>query len=230
MKKLLFFFLIVTSLTGCKTLYLSELNPTQKYGNTSLPSLTPLIDVSSFETVFAASSTTTSSAGYMSGFNIGNTPYVVGNSLSTSSTFRNPTINDLKVIFENDVRNNICTKYGANKGYISCSVVTGANYNPLGAWWLTWCVGCGFWQLLGVPTGSAKTYLQIQVNIFDINKNLVGSYTSPYIKSKAYVALYWGYTSATARRKTARDAFKECMDDIKKQIANDAKRLTAALN
>lgn len=96
MKKLLFFFLIVTSLTGCKTLYLSELNPTQKYGNTSLPSLTPLIDVSSFETVFAASSTTTSSAGYMSGFNIGNTPYVVGNSLSTSSTFRNPTINDLK--------------------------------------------------------------------------------------------------------------------------------------
>ena len=88
MKKILLFLLIATSLTGCRTLYLSELNPTEKYGNTSLPSLTPLIDVSSFETVFAANSTTTNSMGYMSGFNMGNTPYVVGNAVSTSSTFR----------------------------------------------------------------------------------------------------------------------------------------------
>ena len=58
----------------------------------------------------------------------------------------------------------------------------------------------------------------------------MGSYTSPYIKSKAYVALYWGYTSATARRKTARDAFKECMDDIKKQIASKKVNCRIKLN
>lgn len=229
MKRIAFLLLIVLSLSGCKALYLSELTPTTKYG-TALPPLIPLIDAGSFETVFAATSTSTSTTGYATGFNIGNKSYIVGNSTSTSNTFRNPTLNDLRVIFENDVKNNICEKYGSNKGYISCSVVTGANYKPMGAWWLTYCIGCGIWQLLGVPTGAAKTYLQIQVDIYDMNKNLIGTYTSPYIKDKAYIALYWGYSGNNALRKTAQTAFKECMDNIKRQIAADSQRLNRALN
>lgn len=232
MKKSLLSLLIAGTLIllpGCKAIYLSEMSPQTRFGKTLLPALQPMVDVQSLENVFGISSTSTSSHGFATGHQVGPTAMVLGSSFSTSTTSRHGSINDIKVIFENDVRNNICEKYGTNKGYITCSALSGSSGKPIGMWWLGACPGLGVPYLFGMPARAAKTFLQIQVNIYDQQQNLVGSYQSPYYGDKEYVALYWGYSGSNAISKTAMDTFKMCMDNIKQQIANDTERLVGLL-
>ena len=225
MKKFLFLSVLLMATISCRALYLSEMTPSSKYGERLLPPLKTYLDIESFETVFSSSNTyTTAQATH----NIGvGGPYT--NYYSTSSTYKNPQINDLKVIFQNDVQNNICSKYGTTKGSIVCSIVSGSHGRRIGLWPLGAAVMLGVPYLFGMPTGASKTYLKLRVDIYDNSNNLVGSYESPMLKEKKYMALYWGYNGSNAESKTSWDTFKGCMDNIKQQIANDYDRLNSAL-
>lgn len=229
MKKLFLFLIVAVTITGCRSIYLSELQPTTRYTPEFLPPLRPYFDVASFETVFASDISNTSSYGSASAFNVNGTTMAFGGASSTTETYRNPMLNQLKNIFVNDVNANICQKYGQTKGSIVCRVITGSHGKRTGMWWLGAYPFLGIPYLLGMPAKAAKTFLKIQVDIYDAENNLVGSYVSPYIKDKKYVALYWGYSGSNSLTKSAWNAFKKCMDDIKIQIAQDFDRLNEAL-
>lgn len=229
--KHLFYLCVITltlfSTTRCKTIYLSELTPETKYGTKRLPPLVPIFDVQSFDNVFPDVSHTESS-GYATGHNLRGADMAFGHGSSMTTHSKNPSINDLSVIFERDVRNNICESSGEYSGYITCHVITGANWSPLGLWWAGYFLA-GIPYIFGMPIQSSKTHLMIKIDIYDRNQNLIGSYESDYVQQKKYSALYWGYSGANGRRKTAIDAFKICMDDVKQQIASDHNKLYLSL-
>ena len=209
--------LLFPSFSGCRSIYLSELSP-QGEIQTKLPPLSPIMDIRSLEDAFGIYNT--SSDSYSTGGVIFNTPYV--NTTTNSTTYRNQSIKDLDVIFTRDVQNNICETYGNTKGYITCRITEGGSSKKGGGFtFLSWVLGYCVTNLFGMPYATTKSAFEVQVNIYDRNQNLVGSYVSPYIAKKEFVALYYGYTVSDGKRKTAMTAFKACMNNIKRQINSD---------
>ena len=220
---------LVIVVNGCKSLSLSTLEPKMK-NKYLLPSLSPILDVESFGSVFGLIKTTGyGSVGGVSktmgrGYGIG-----YGSISMKSTTYSNPILNDIDVIFNRDVEN-ICHLSGTPKGSIKCRLIVGKEKIYGGAGWavlsgFTLCIP----NLFGMPIMSPKCNLQIEVTIFDNNNSVVGRYTSDFRKQKTYVALYWGYSYNNSMKRNARLIFTGCMEDIKRQIEKDYTRLIEAL-
>lgn len=227
--KFSFTFAIIGALilmSSCKSIYISDLAPTGSI-STKLPPLQSRFDMSSLTSVFGVSNTQGTATG--AGRYIGGNTYM-GYTDYDLQTTQSPSINDLQVMFEHEVRNNICNRWGTPKGYAVCKILGGSNRSGGGIYTcLSILGGYCFVNLLGVPFGTAHTDLQIRVDIYNSADALVGTYTSPYVKKKVFRALYYGYTKDDGKRKSAIDAFKACMDDIKAQISKDSQRLQMEL-
>lgn len=223
--KTLFIIYLLVILTSCRSLYISDLKPEGKI-STQLPQLAPHINVSSLENVFGINHSTTQSFGTTNIF-LGNITFTA---TSATSNYRDPSIQDISVIFDRDVKNNICDISRDLKGYITCNITTG--YTKVGGagWTILSVWGTAFiGNLFGMPILRVKSGMEVEVQIFDSNKKLLGSYTSPYYQYKVPVALYHGYNVRNGKRKTAIMAFKSAMSDIKRQIQEDSFRLNSLL-
>ena len=223
MKKLVLVpFILISLFTSCKSIYLSELKPSPK--NTKLlPALEPQVDIMSLETAYSTGIVEV--LAYDS--RLSNT-YFLGIGNSTSTIYKDKRVQDAITIFKRDVTDNITTPFGEKKGSITCRVVAGEESmkDP-------WMWGTAFslftLNLLGIPLYSSVTNLDVEVEIYNNKNNLIGKYSATGY-SKIWVALYWGYDSFSASRKSAYTAFKMALNDIKLKIQDDNDRLRQELN
>lgn len=214
MKKLLLICAVMLGLNGCVALSSTTLSPKIK-NEKLLPPLVPVFDGESFFTHYPSSITLGSGA-------------VIGSTaIMNSSTFSNPTLGDFDFIFQRDVDENICVpdmSYGEKKGTIRCSMYY-AEYKEKFGWMipsgLTLFIGC----LLGMPSMSSESGLQIEVFVFDGNNKLVGKYRSDIHKRKHRHTLY----NTVKPRANQREMFIACMEDVKRLIASDYDRLNDTL-
>ena len=202
---------LMFSTHSCKSLGPETLRPTMK-NQQLLPPLTPIFDYESFYAYFPMSITTG----------------VVSEGVISSSTYKNPTLENFNIIFQRDVKGNICISDLEEKtnGTIKCIFIEAGV--TMRIWWLipstlTLCTV----NLLGMPFWTEKHKLQIEVSIYDRNNNRIRRYTSKFREDKSYVALYYGYASPL--QKSSRLIFTKCMEDIKHQIAMDYNILNDAL-
>lgn len=232
MKKLLFItgsLIVMVLLNGCASLYMNESIPTKDNYSNLLPPLAPIMDTQSLENVFGIATTNSSGSSYSTHHLIGQTGMSFNNGYSSSTTYRDPAIQDLTTYFEKDATTNICQQYGTRKGYITCQVVNGYSGVRIGMRWIGAYPLLGIPYLFGMPSKKAQSSLMVKIDIYDRSKNLVGSYTSDFHYDKRYVALYYGYSASNAKHKTALEAFKACMKDVKAKIKADYDRLSKEL-
>ncbi len=221
MKKILIFAAIAAfalGATGCATLNNAELSPKMKNARL-LPTLKPVMDETSFGSALGLTET-------VGGGSVG----AGGTVFIGATTYANPALNDIDIIFRRDVGENICAGLlGKAKGTIRCRAVLGGSKAGGYGWMVASCLTLAVPTFVGMPIGNRKGELQVEVTVYDADDNLVGQYTSEIHNSVEYIAFYWGYLLENAKRKTARDNFTACMEDIKRQIAADYDRLNAAL-
>ncbi|MEG2239792.1 MAG: hypothetical protein RSC12_01650 [Alistipes sp.] len=233
MKKLLLFVIAtfaMTAFVGCATLYMNESEPLKDNYSQLLPPLVPMMDIQSLENVFGIASSSSTGSSYSTHHVLGTTGMSFNNGYSNTTTYRDPAIQDLTNYFEKDATTNICQQYGTRKGYITCQIVNGYSNTRIGMRWIGAYPFFGIPYLFGMPSKKAQSAFCVRVDIYDSNKNLVGSYTSEYYADKRYVALYYGYSAANAKHKSALEAFKACMADVKDKIRADCDRLNKALH
>lgn len=231
MKKLLFItssLIVMVLLNGCASLYMNECIPTKDNDSNLLPPLAPIMDTQSLENVFGIAITYSSGSSHTAHHLIGQMGMSSNSGKSSSTTYRDPAIQDLTTYFEKDATTNICQQYGTRKGYIICQVVNGYSRVRIGMRWIG-AFSLGIPYLFGMPSQKAKTSLMVKIDIYDRSKNLIGSYTSDFHYDKRYVALYYGYSAFNAKNKTAIEAFKACMKDVKAKIRADYDRLKKEL-
>lgn len=222
-------FVVTTTFIGCATLYLNESEPTKDNYLHLLPPLAPIMDAKSLENVFGIASSSSTGSSYSTHHVLGTTGMSFNNGYSNTTTYRDPAIQDLTTYFEKDATTNICQQYGARKGYITCQIVNGYSNTRIGMRWVGAYPLLGIPYLFGMPSKKAESAFCVKMDIYDSRENLIGSYTSDYYADKRYVALYYGYSAANAKHKSALEAFKACIADVKGKIRADYDRLSKSL-
>ena len=215
LKKILLVALILGAYS-CRSTDISMLHPKTKI-ETLLPALTPTFDFESFGIRFPHLIT---AGGDLS------PSFVYGAFAVLANNSRH--VADFNIIFQRDIEKNICVSdtYGNKKGTIKCSLIDARGVDK--TWWLIpSCCLLFIPNLFGMPCWASEAEMQIEVAIFDDNNNLVGKYRSDVHQHKTYVAAYWGYNDPETRNYLL--VFTKCMDEIKRQIANDYHRLYTAL-
>lgn len=134
--------------------------------------------------------------------------------------------NDLLTVFQRDVKYNITNPYGEKKGLIACRIAGKESRDNRVLLLLSALSLCTL-NILGMPVSVEKIYLDIDVDIFNNNNELIGSYTASG-KARNTSSLY-GYTKSAAVRKANIEAFKNAMNDIKEQINDDYSNLISRL-
>jgi hypothetical protein len=211
-------------LTGCKSIYLSELKPTPK--NTKLlPPLEPIVNIESLESAYSSGSSVVEVSKYNT--RPSNSTFL-GIASSTSTIYKDKRIQDAITIFERDVTDNISNPFGEKKGSITCRIVAGEQSMKDNWVWAT-AFSAFTLNLFGIPLYSSVTNIDVEVDIYSKNNNLIGKYSATGY-SKVWVALYWGYDETSASRKSAYSAFKLALNEIKLKIQDDNERLTLELN
>jgi hypothetical protein len=119
---------------------------------------------------------------------------------------------------------NIISKVGEKKGKVVCRLVTGDSDKNIGFTILSACTLC-IPNLFGMPFISATTNMMVEMDFMDMNNNVVATYKSKSHKVKKYAALYWGYDDCEGV--SIAETFKQCLDDINKQIKGDYENLEA---
>jgi hypothetical protein len=122
---------------------------------------------------------------------------------------------------------NIISKVGEKKGKVVCRLVTGDSDKNIGFTVLSACT-LFIPNLFGMPFISSTTNMMVEMDFMDMNNNVVASYKSKSHKVKKYCALYWGYDDAEAV--SIAETFKQCLDDVNKQIKGDYDNLISIYN
>lgn len=226
MKKSIFIILFLFLMTSCKSLthkdYTIQLNNENK-----LPPLEAIVNMSSLESVFSMG-TAIAQANNI-GTQIGNNGWVqTGNIAATS--YKDVRIQDTITLFDDFVKNHVTDPYGPSKGYITLKIgYRNAifQYKNIPLLGLT-LLSLGTLNFLGFPGEENKQEMQISVEIFNKNKELIKRYSSVQ-DSSAWIAMYWGYDIPTVERKVVLENITKALTDIGNQINNDAKELNKKL-
>lgn len=243
MRKFLPLLGFILLLSSCATLTMADLKPYNK-NRELLPALEPRIDVASFETAYSLGYSKSTTSGYATTTETVNTSKnttykvgeVVGNAVTDNIMGRDPRVQDAITLFDREVKNNICNPYGDNTGYILCKVAVSKVRRSGYGWTLLSAVTLLVPNLLGMPFGTYKTALDVEVEIYGLKNNLIGRYNAQAY-DKTWIALYYGYSpmgpsevATPAARISGINAFKEAMNDIKGQIENDYNRIIRELS
>ncbi len=135
-------------------------------------------------------------------------------------------IYDILKVYASEVKNNIIDTTSQPYGSIQLDLISfNEKRNIFLTFFSLWtlCVP----SLIGIPISSIKTELEIQITICDINKNVIKKYKGAGT-GLSYIAMYWGY-GEDAWRKSAIEAFKDAMKDIRTQIIKDKDELKSKL-
>lgn len=232
MRNLFYLFVVLVLFSSCATLNMTDLKPYPK-NSSLLPALEPRIDMNSFESAYSMGYSTGTSTGYGTAITKNS---AIGIAVNRSSMSKDPRVQDAITIFDRDVKDNITNPYGDKKGYILCKITVGSTKTGGLGWAFLSGLTLMIPNLFGMPFGVNKTSLDLEVEIYDLNENLVGKYNAQCY-DKTWIAMYYGYSgfgqdkSATpAARISSINAFKCAMNDIKSQIDKDFVRLNKELN
>jgi hypothetical protein len=210
------------SLTSCRSLQYAQssgsiMNP--------LPALEPRIDLRSLEDAYSrgeASST---------GMTWGAANSFV-HTTNSSTTYQNdPRVRDAINLFEKETKDNITMPYGKKRGYITFKITesgTKSMLMPLLTLEIVLLLPIPL-MLLGLPVGYQRSFLTLEVEIYNMADELVGRYKQSCNTGKKWSATWWGYSYSTLGNKLPYNALVCAMEGIKTQISNDAQRLKKEL-
>ena len=226
MKKI--FLLCTVALCACKSIEYQDVNPPIKPNDNLLPALESVVDVSNIESVY----TSGSYAGMANNFGTAYAPSNNwGNWMQTTTLnatmYKDVRVNDVINVFNKEVKENITSPYGAKKGYITLKL----GYRGVDrSWWYTLpsLLTLGTINLLGFPGDKISQSLEVEVEIWNNKKELVKRYTEN-VYNYDYVAMYWGYSDLSIRRKVAADNIKQALENIRLKINNDAPQIKKQL-
>lgn len=235
MKRTIYVFgtlLMALMLCSCATtLSLADLRPEGALAN-PLPTLAPEIDTYSLESVYS-SWPQRYSRGTGVGVSLSSTDdermsdsYIYIDTPSSRRHFRDQRVQDAVTIFTREVTENISRPTGPTRGTVNCRIASGsAEMRGQGLLLLS---GCFFLvpSLLGLPYGFSVTELDVNCDIYDSRGDCIGRYNA-IGKCRIPLTFYTSYSSTD--RKTAVEALKKAMKEIKLQIERDSARLTSAL-
>lgn len=86
----------------------------------------------------------------------------------------------------------------------------------------------GILQMVGIPYGRIVAHLDVSIEVMDDDHQILGIYNAKSQK-KTWIAMYYGYTSKDAYRRSLSEAIEEAIRKINRQILKDFSRLDAAL-
>lgn len=203
--------------TGCKSIAFSELRPEGKLAN-KFPALEPQVDVFSLEKTY-------SSVAY--GVNVSLEKRVVSVSDLNPQIYRDPKIQDAIILFDREVSDNIANGTENGEGYIIFRILSGG---PKKGGNLFGFIGMAtLWipNLLGVPTGNHKAEFEVELEILDDERNLIGKYHG-YGKHKTWIRVA-GYNAKDAQRLANIRALKKAFLQIKEKLDANYKQITEGL-
>jgi len=145
-------------------------------------------------------------------------------------------ISDICSIYKYEFKENIC-KDSDIKGYAVLKLLSGEEKNS--GLSLIFLSGITLYSLsfLGFPLVVQTNSLELGLDIYSLDDRLVASYKS-FAKSSVGCAMYWGYSMRGARtfssnyqlpRAANSKTFIKAFSVIKKQISDDADKITAEL-
>ena len=223
-KKFLFLVVTAVAMVGCKSYSLMESTPSVDLAK-KLPAMEVALDEGSFATVTGYESTVSSGSTFVDYSTSTNWAY--GSTSSKSVSYASTDLNNLKSLYFANMYDNIISKVGEKKGKVVCRLVTGDSDKNIGFTILSACTLC-IPNLFGMPFISATTNMMVEMDFMDMNNNVVASYKSKPHKVKKYCAMYWGYDDAEGV--AIAETFKQCLDDVNKQIKGDYDNLISIYN
>jgi hypothetical protein len=204
---------------SCRVLNLESLKPEGKNAQL-LPALEAQFDLYSLEKNYPDKFISQTDVSFRSGETISHDIDMLNMQSTDVSS------NDLITLFERDVKYNITNPYGEKKGIIVCRIAGKDSRSNRGLLLLSSLSLCTL-NMLGMPFSIEKTFIDIDVDIYNNNNELVGMFSANG-KGKKASSMY-GYNKESAERKANIDAFKEAMSGIKEQIEDDYSNLISKL-
>lgn len=229
MKNLLVLFgliIIVISTTSCRTtaFQLSDLHSPTKNQH-QLLALEPVVksntniiasSVSEEDSYYTDNSITVNSEGlslFLDGFNRSNASMTIDN--------------DIRALFENDIKENITNPYGQQFGWIVLNPKTLERKHMAHHLSVINFMTLGVANLFGVNIRKYKTFIELEVEIFNANDNLIGRYVGTgelITKVNKYKK-----NQADHYRMAVIKVSKQALAEIKEQINTDFDRLNTNL-
>lgn len=235
----LFFVTLIFLSSSCKTIGISDLQPTASFIQPSLPPLDAFIDARSIEYAYNLDVTTSQSDS--DGGLVRVTDGVwIGSGTTNSRSVSNidKRIHDITTIWDKEVLQRISVPDGDPVGSIVLSIPVSESRASGWGWFTASVLTLGIPNLFGMPFHSYRHEIELEAVIKDCNGSILGRYLG-YGKQSTNVALYHGYAGGSnlmevsgregAARKSNIIAVQQAIDSIKGQINRDASRLADQL-
>jgi hypothetical protein len=150
--------------------------------------------------------------------------------INQGSNFIGPNPQDVSVLFDREISDKITNPYSDKKGYLLLKVNT-IRHKANPGW------GVVTWPLLEIPllfgaaTAVAKTNVEVQIDVLNLNRKLIGSYRgSANIKIKSGIYKDFKYKPSAMSRVSYIMAIKQAIQEAKKNMQSDIGRLNRELN
>ena len=218
-KNLVFLFAAAVAMVGCRSYSFMETTPSVDLAK-KLPAMELNLDEQSFATVTGYETTTSTSNTYVDDSTLTGSAY--GRTKTSSVSYESTDLHNVKSLFYTNMYDNILSKIGQKKGKVVCRLITGDSRDNFGFTILSACTLC-IPNLFGMPFASNTTDMMVEMDFMDMDNNVVATYKSKAHKLKKYYAFYWGYKDAEGV--AIAETFKQCLDDINKQIKGDYENL-----
>jgi len=225
MKKYLFLLLFLAS---CKSISYQDVNPNIDPNKNLLPALDPIIDNYNLKSTYSISSYSGTANVYSAKYK-GDSKWEGGTgTTSVSGTkYVDPRVSDAINIFYKEVNENITSPYGTKKGYISLRLgYRGTDWSYI---YPAASIASLFTlNLAGFPCDKLEESLEVEVQIMNTKKEIVGRYVENVINYD-YIAAWWGYDKKDIFRKVAATNLITALEKIRYKINNDAPELKKKL-
>ena len=220
--KYAFFVIILCSLTACRSIKDSDFAVGEP-NRFLLPALEVRYDVFSFQYLSALNFFEVPESNLDETFHADSAKFLTAMTLSQRA-------HDIITLFDQEVRSNIISSDERMQGYLVCKIANGKTERKLGFAVLSGLT-FGIPNLFGMPIGRVNTSLELQVAIYNRDKELVKTYTAP-CDGRAWIALYYGYSEkgnnmqeSPVYRKANIEAFKCALAKIKHAIEEEHDKL-----
>lgn len=233
--------LIILICSGCKSISMKDINPDNRPNARLLPYLVPMVDTNNVQTIYTAGTLTTKSQSNTTGasYTVGTGNRYYGqqanlysestNSRSDTTFYSDLRVGDVQSIFTKEVEQNIVDINQAShpRGYIVLRL-NGRVSDSNEVLELVNALTVGTLCLLGLPNNIISEELDINVAIYNNSGTLIKQYTVTAQDSE-YNAMYYGYTDKDASRKSAAEALKGALEEIRVMIYRDYDVLSRSL-
>lgn len=221
------YILLVLLLSACQSINYQDVNPTINPNQNKLPAMESMIDMYNLEAVYTGGGY----AGTANNLGVGYANRGWGNWVQTTAIsgtqYKDARVNDVINIFNKEVKENITNPYGEKKGYISLKLgYRGEDRQPLLAF--ISIISLGTINLLGFPADIKEQSLEVEVEIWNNKKEIIKRYTANALDSE-FLAVYYGYNELTIHRKLAAENIKQALEQIRRQINDDAEEINKKL-